>query len=91
MSEEKNKWVKGADAKNMASVIDKMQNGTATNEQKFIMDSLAKLFSGSDKATFENKFDDYFCDAQQFGSTVRKAKPEKLEKDLVREIAYRVN
>ena len=37
MAEEKNKWVKAADAKNMASVTEKMQNGTASNEQKFIM------------------------------------------------------
>ena len=61
MTEQKNKDVKACDAKNMSSVIDKMR-GDATKEQKYIMDSLAKLFSGEESATFESKFDDYFLD-----------------------------
>ena len=90
MSEQKNKDVKGVDAKNIAGVKFAM-DGTATKEQKFIMDSLAKLFSGDPDATYASKYDDYFFDAQQFGSTVRRVKPEVLEKDLVKEIAHRVN
>lgn len=90
MSEQKNKDVKGVDAKNIVAVKLAM-DGAATKEQKFIMDSLAQLFSGEPGATYASKYDDYFFDAQQFGSTVRRVRPEVLEKDLVKEIAHRVN
>jgi hypothetical protein len=90
MSEQKNKDVKGVDAKNIAGVKAKM-DGEGTKEQKFIMDSLAKIFSGEESATYASKYDDYFSDFQQYGSTVRRVRPERLEKDLVKEIAHRVN
>lgn len=47
MVEQKNKDVKACDEKNMKSIIAKMQSPDgASKEQRYIMDSLAKLFSG---------------------------------------------
>ena len=62
-----------------------------SDEQLFIMDSLAKFFTGDVDATYESAFDEYFANAELYGAIVRRVKPEKLEKDVVRGIAHRVN
>ena len=55
------------------------------------MDSLAKFFTGDADATYESAFDEYFATAELYGAIVRRVKPEKLEKDVVRGIAHKVN
>ena len=55
------------------------------------MDSLAKLFSADENASYESKFDDYFADHLIFGSNIRRARPELLDRECVKGIAYKVN
>jgi len=55
------------------------------------MDSLAKFFTGEADATYESAYEEYFATAELYGAIVRRVKPEKLEKDVVRDIAHRVN
>ena len=55
------------------------------------MNSLAQFLTGEESATWESKFDDYFADAGVFGSQIRRIRPERLEKDVVKSIAHRVN
>ena len=56
----------------------------ATDEQKFIIDSIVKFFTGDETATYEKHKETYFETAQLFGQAIRKVKPEKLERDTVR-------
>ena len=55
------------------------------------MDSLAQFFTGKADSNYKSAFDEYFSTAEAYGGIVRRAKPEKLEKDHVRGIAHRVN
>ena len=63
----------------------------ATDEQRFIMDSIVKFFTGDETATYEKTKETYFETAQIFGQNIRKVKPEKLEREVVKSIAQRVN
>ena len=60
-------------------------------EQQFIMDSLAQFFTGDANASYKSAFEEYFATAELYGAIVRRVRPEKLEKDVVRGIAQRVN
>ena len=46
---------------------------------------------GMTDATYTECFDEYFIDAPQFGSSVRRCKPEKLDKEAGKAIARKVN
>ena len=65
-------------------------NGQPTPEQTFIMDSLAKFFTYDKNRTFADS-QEFFEDHGAYGSAIRKLKPEKLDKETVKEIAFRVN
>ena len=90
MVEQKNKDVKMCDEANIKAVNAKM-NTNPSEEQRYIMDALAQLFSGREDATYDGCFDEFFVDAPQFGSTVRRCKPEKLDKEAAKAIARKVN
>ena len=88
MSELRNKWVKDADKKNMQAVNLAMAQPNAIHT--FILDSLATYFAG-EPTTYADHKEDFFADEQVYGQQVRKCKPEKVEKNLVKTIAHRVN
>jgi len=89
MSELRNKWVKDADKKNM-DAVNKALATDANPIHIFIMDSLATFFAG-EATTYADTKDIYFADAAIFGQQIRKVKPEKLDKQLCQQMAYRVN
>ena len=89
MSELRNKWVKDANAKNMKEVNAALAaNPNPTHV--YIMDSLATFFAG-EPTTYAATKAEYFADENVYGQQIRKCKPEKLDKALVKGIAHRVN
>lgn len=93
MNEVKGKEVKQCDAKNFEAVKKKLVAGGLEKEQLYLFDSLAKFFSGNADAVYEQAEvkEEFFKDSAVFGSHVRKCKPEKLDKECVKSIAYRIN
>lgn len=95
MSEQRNKWVKDCTKKNMDEVHKAMANANADPEvsvhHRFIMDSLAKFFSGNNEATFESHKAEFFVDAPTYCGHIRKCHPELLDKETITKIAESVN
>ena len=89
MSELRNKWVKDANEKNIKAVNAALAAG-ANPIHTYIMDSLATFFAG-EQTTYAATKAEYFADPNVFGQQIRKVKPEKLDKELVKAMAHRVN
>ena len=89
MSELRNKWVKDANEKNMKAVNAALA-ANAHPIHTYIMDSLATFFAG-EQTTYAATKAEYFADPNVFGQQIRKVKPEKLDKELVKSMAHRVN
>ena len=93
MKEQKNKDVKAVDEKTWKSIMDKAQKQTISKEQEFLLNSLAKIFTANEGASWDDAavHEECFKDAGVFGSWIRKVKPEKLDKECIKGIAYRIN
>jgi len=62
MKEDRNKWVRDIDQPVWKKLTAAM-NTNATEEQRYIMDSFAELFSYEPGAKFANNIANYFTDA----------------------------
>lgn len=90
MKEDRNKWVRDIDQPVFDKLTRAMQMG-ASEQQTFIMDSFAQLFSHETNATYAANKATYFSDANMFASQVRNVKPDKLGKAELKAIAERIN
>ena len=91
MHEQKNKDIKQADKKNMAAIKKQVQQGTCDSTMMFILDNMMKFLAKDTGASFNANGEEFFRDEKVYGESVRKVKPEVLDKNELRKIAHNIN
>ena len=91
MHEQKNKDIKGADKANLKEIEKQLVQLQSDTTIKYILDSICIFLTGSTDATFAKNGQDFFTDEKVYGESIRKCKPETLDKNFLREIANKIN
>jgi hypothetical protein len=91
MHEQKNKDIKGADKANLKEIEKQLVQLQSDTTIKYILDSICIFLTGSTDATFAKNGQEFFTDEKVYGESIRKCKPETLDKNFLREIANKIN
>ena len=90
MHEQKNKDVKNADEKNIKAIKQIFASNKGDDTMTYILDNLMKIVTKEKGASFDKNGAEIFTVAN-YGESIRRCKPESLDKDDLKDIAQKIN